>query len=63
MAAVTTPHTLSEDAKAARAASARDRRRAEQVLEPASIEARNRARGLLARNHFLDLAQAILGGD
>ena len=50
------------DANAARAEARRDRERTERVLEPKSIAARDRARNILARNHFLDIAQGILGG-
>lgn len=52
----------SEEALAAEREAIAERMHAEQVIEPASEELREQLTGLLARNHFVDLATAVLTG-
>lgn len=51
----------SPEASAAREESRRDRVRTEQVLEPRSREVRARSEAIMRRNHFVDMARAVLG--
>jgi len=57
------PESLcSEEAFRARQQARSDRARVERILEPASEKLKSEVEEVLARNHLVDVAAAVLGG-